>query len=746
MSIRRKPGTRRAEIRKNRPAAESSVVARVMAEDNQMSVVIVVLFAIAAAVILMLRPLAVPYRPGQWIAHDIVSRIDFRYRDASALETARTTARNSEPRIYRPTGDQWGRLQDALLILPDKIAKQKLEQLPDDLRSIFDNATLAKLQEIQSKQTRAAWKEDVEAYVRSLRSLGLIVLPSEDRRLDIGKFIRIPGVDAVRTETTLDMAQEDDLIAKFEKPASDNFGALLYPKIVKLTLKTVGPTHEVDPNATAAAQNRAADVVAAEAATVDVRANQTIAHKGEITPATWLELREENRAFLEQLGPAVWQQRFGLAGLVVILSGVMAFYVAEFQPRVVKNHARAVGIASLLLSMLLLAQLSRLGPNNIYFFGVAPTIVVAVILAIAYDQRFALGLAGLHAVLATLALNEGFEFLLVLLAGTATCCFMLDDVRTRSRLIEVGGATAVVMMAAVIGVGSMSLDPFRYTLLNALYTGAAGLGVGFLILGILPFIERTFRITTSMTLLELADASHPLLRRLAIEAPGTYNHSLQVAALAEEAAEAIGANSLLARVAAYYHDAGKINKADYFVENQGQGHNRHLNLSPSVSLLIIIGHVKDGVELAKEYNLPTSIFPFIQQHHGTTLVEFFYHRALTLKDQRGETADVEEAQYRYPGPKPRTKEVAIVMLSDACESACRAMNDPAASRIETLVHDLAMRRLTDGQFDDCDLTMRELEMIERALVKALLGIYHGRLAYPTDTRAEAAVRDQAKLA
>src|SRR6185436_20244537 len=172
-----------------------------------------------------------------------------------------------------------------------------------------------------------------------------------------------------------------------------------------------------------------------------------------------------------------------------------------------------------------------------------------------------------------------------------------------------------------------------FILKNCLYAGAAGIGAGFVTLGILPFIEKAFRITTSMTLLELADVSHPLLRRLSVEAPGTYNHSLQVATIAEAAAESISVNSLLCRVASYYHDVGKINKAEYFCENQTDGTNRHLNLSPSVSLLIIIGHVKDGIELAREYNLPTSIFPFIQQHHGTTLVEFFYHQACTKQGQ-----------------------------------------------------------------------------------------------------------------
>jgi putative nucleotidyltransferase with HDIG domain len=416
---------------------------------------------------------------------------------------------------------------------------------------------------------------------------------------------------------------------------------------------------------------------------------------------------------------------------------------------VVRNNVRGIAIAALLVSMLLLAQLGAIGSNPMYIFGLAPTILVAMIMTIAYDRRFAIGIASMHGLLVTLALDQGIGFYIILWIGVFTCCMTLDEIRTRSKLIEVGGLTAVAMMAATAAAGAISLDPMRFIAKYCLYSGAAGLAVGFVVLGILPFVEKAFKITTAMTLLELADVSQPLLRRLAIEAPGTYNHSLQVATLAEAAADSIGGNSLLCRVASYYHDVGKINKADYFIENQADGRNRHINLSPSVSLLIIIGHVKDGIELAKEYNLPASVLPFIQQHHGTTLIEYFYHRACTQQDRRENAAgggggdgasgpSVPETQYRYPGPKPKSKEIAIVMICDAVESAVRAMPEPNASRIEALVHELAMKRLLDGQFDECDLTFRDLEQIERALTKTLLGIYHGRIAYPSTSATQQA--------
>ena len=216
-------------------------------------------------------------------------------------------------------------------------------------------------------------------------------------------------------------------------------------------------------------------------------------------------------------------------------------------------------------------------------------------------------------------------------------------------------------------------------------------------------------------------------------APGTYNHCLNVATIAEAAANAIGADSLHLYVGALYHDIGKINKPDYFVENQSDGYNRHAKLSPAMSLLVIMGHVKDGMELAREYGLPKSLHHYIESHHGTTLVTYFYHKAQQAAEAEGSGEAPSEVTYRYPGPKPRTKEAAILMLCDAVEGATRAMREPTPSRIEALVHSMAQQRLADGQFDDSSLTLRELHIIEAALTKSLCAVYHGRIQYPSES-------------
>ena len=759
-----KAGTRRDSAKKSGPQPLADRLrAQVARKGMWLSVCIAAGFFLGSTLVLMLRPQVVAYRPGQYAPGDVTSRVDFFYHDPRELADARRRARENEPRVYKaaapaaaaaptpgsvpPDADAAGtapiynRLAADLLGLPDAVGGQRLEQLAPPLRKILDNATLARLQSYAEQFPRTGWDKAVLGYVEGLRKLNPVIVPADARAADRGRAIRLPGRGPVAVDDSVYTPQmADALAAKLNPLAADQFEDVIYPKIVAYTLAQLGPTYVPDDLGTADARNKAADRVPASAGEIAVKRNMPVIAAGPVTEADWQRLQAEDAAYHAANG-GPWRERLGLACIALILTTALSAYVVVYQPRVLVNHGRAVAIVGLLLGMLALAQLAAVTGGRIYVFAVLPTVLVAMILAIAYDQRSAIGIATIHGLFVTVALGEGFGFFLTLEVGILTACFLLDEVRTRGKLIEVGGATALTMMFASLAVGLMAPDPMLLVVQSTLYTGAAALGAGFLVLGVLPEIEKRFRITTAMSLLELADVSHPLLRKLAMDAPGTYNHSLQVATLAEEAAEAIGADALLCRVAAYFHDAGKLNKADYFVENQVDGVNRHLNLSPSVSLLIIIGHVKDGIELAREWNLPTKLFPFIQSHHGTTRVEYFYHQAKKGEAERLLDGDrtvtpVSETQYRYPGPKPKSKEVAILMLSDCCESATRAMPEPNAGRIESLVKELSMKRLLDGQFDDCDLTMAELERVQRSLVKTLIGIYHGRIAYPSDKPSE----------
>jgi putative nucleotidyltransferase with HDIG domain len=241
---------------------------------------------------------------------------------------------------------------------------------------------------------------------------------------------------------------------------------------------------------------------------------------------------------------------------------------------------------------------------------------------------------------------------------------------------------------------------------------------------VLPFLEQWFGIVTPIKLLELANPAHPLLRRLQLEAPGTYHHSIMVGNLAESAAEAIGADALLVRVGCYYHDIGKLRRPAFFVENQLGIENPHERMTPSLSALTVSAHVRDGIELAREYGLPEAVIAFIPQHHGTALLAYFFHQALERGDPFDETA------FRYDGPKPQTPETAIVMLADAVEAAVRTLTRPTPDRLEEVVRRLIRDKLEDGQLDECGLTFRDLDRIALAFVRILGGVLHPRLEYP----------------
>jgi putative nucleotidyltransferase with HDIG domain len=744
MATAPKSSARRNAIRDSRPDSSAALWNQAKCSGTLPSIWIALGFWILATAVLMMRQDVIPYRPGQEVRYDIISRVSFPFVDSESLKAQKQKeARDNTPRVYRAVesttaGDIWQPLEDQLMSLPDQVAGRPMSKLPPDLQGVLDSGSLTLLQRYENPALRAKWSREVQKFISDVRKQDWIILNARDRQADIDArkhVMLLPGNRIVQTIITYPSPPNDQLKSQIEAIAQPNFRLEESPVVTSLTLAAVKPTHVLNLDESTYAANNAADHVDPKEYTRQFRQDEPIVHKGKIDLYEWQILREENRAYLAQTaGPALRWRIVGLAGITLLLTAVLSLYTIVFQPKIVRNHARGIAVAALLLSMMLLAQLSGLGTGPMYLLGIAPTLLVGMTLALAYDQRYALGIAAVHAMLVTIGLDQRVGFLLVIWCGLICACFLLTDVRSRSRLIEVGGIAAVTMIMATGAAGLVALESWPYIVNNALYAGAAGLASGFVVLGILPFVERSFRITTSMTLLELADASHPLLRRLAVEAPGTYSHSWQVATLAQAAAESIGANSLLCRVAAYYHDVGKINKADYFVENQQAGEqNRHINLTPSVSFLIIKGHVADGIELAREYGLPTSLFPFIQQHHGTTMVEYFYDQAKTQAEKRGEDAP-DDTEFRYPGPKPKTREVAILMLSDAIESATRAMVDPSAVRIEALVHKLTMARLLDGQFDDCDLTLRDLNLIQKTLGKTLLSIYHSRIPYPTTAK------------
>jgi putative nucleotidyltransferase with HDIG domain len=437
-------------------------------------------------------------------------------------------------------------------------------------------------------------------------------------------------------------------------------------------------------------------------------------------------LEEEHRAYLRSLNSRDHIRRCVAIFLIMsLLSAVVVLYVARFQAGLADSLPKISAICALVLITVALSLVLSRPP---WYAVVIPLTVTAMILTIAYNPPFALLMSLSLSLATTVALGTGLNHLLVQMGGLATAVLLLHQVRTRTGLVRVAAGAGMAYMAMTVATGMLSGQTWSLIAFDAVRQFAWGTFAGFLLSGTLPLVERGFGIVTDISLLELADGSHPLLQELIRRAPGTYTHSMTVATLAEAAAEAIGANPLLTRVGSYFHDVGKMLKPHYFIENQA-GENRHDALEPAMSTLIIIGHVKDGLALARQYQLPRPIADVIQEHHGTTLVEYFYHEAIRLQEGYHGQHEL-ETSFRYPGPKPQNREVGIIMLADAVESASRALSDPAPSSLHKLVHDLLMKRLLDGQFEESRLTLTELHQIEKSLSKNLIALYHARIKYP----------------
>ncbi len=463
-------------------------------------------------------------------------------------------------------------------------------------------------------------------------------------------------------------------------------------------------------------------------------------------------LYAEHQAFTSN---ATWAETlcYSLAriGTYLALFGLCGAYI-YFHDRLLLSDSRR--LARLLGTAVITVTAAVLVSRDAWRAECIPLVLFGMILAIISRKELAVVLSLAAALVIALSLGQGLFELMVLAASVSGPVIILNRVRSRTKLIYVGAYGAVITFVAVIGVGllanqtfgamnTVSLspsgapDPFATSggFVTKLVTGASWhaacvILASFIMTGLLPFTERLFDVQTDISLLELGDAAHPLLQELAQRAPGTYNHSINVAALSEAAADRIGANGLLVRVGSYFHDIGKMLKPSYFVENQGRDGNQHESLLPAMSTLVIIAHVKDGVDLGRQYHLPQSIIAFIEQHHGTTLVEYFYRQAERQVAEAQQGGKVEESSFRYPGPKPQTKEAAVLMLADAAESACRTLVEPTPSRIEGLVHEIMMKRLLDGQFEECGITLKELNIVEASLVKSLTAVYHGRIKYP----------------
>jgi cyclic-di-AMP phosphodiesterase PgpH len=518
--------------------------------------------------------------------------------------------------------------------------------------------------------------------------------------------------------------------------------------IRKLIRPWLHPNLQYDAAETAARRIQTTDLVEpviepVEAGTILVRSGEQVNEQ----TLRWLAAHEHRLSELET--PAERIQRLAGSGLLLLIGLVLTAAVAGIvRPALLYNRRDTlllltVSVLPLVLGKLLLylSVTLRIIPPPVLNY-ILPLALAPLLAAVLLGGVPGL-LAGLWTGFALSALLGGsFDVFLMGLLVTVTAVYTTRDVKRRTTLFRAGLWIGAVKILIALTLAVLNQPAWSNLLLQLGGALVSGFVYALLVILLIPLFENLFKITTDITLLELSDLSHPLLQSLAMNAPGTYHHSLMMASLAQTAADAIGANGLMLRVCAYFHDIGKLVKPGFFSENIQYTENPHDELSPSMSTLVIVSHIKEGVTLAKKYKLPQVILDGIRQHQGTGLVSVFYHRAKTQQQKENGSGTINDEDFRYEGPRPQTREMAILMLADGCEAASRSLDKPTPVRIANLIGQIFDSRLHDKQLDECNLTLAELNQVKQSFIFTLTNMLHGRVAYPKDEKKKPASDNQ----
>ena len=719
-----------------------------------------------------------PYRLGHYPDRNLVSRIDFQVPDITATEAAKSLKRSQAILYYtnqnQPLDQLRALLQDKLFLAA---TPSSIDSMSDDERRAFDELAIidpdsnkSPLLEDRFRALRTMLIVDpkfeaidtaVEVALLPAKENGLIqsLAHSSDQgdvrvirvypegRINDARVVEISTVRIAEARLELDFRIKEQFRQKFDVEV-----AQLVAEMVSHWISSRLPeTLHFDTELSARSVDELVGQVGKSMKTFN-RGFSVLAPAGSpLGPAQIELLRYEWVALSKQIA---WPARiaritacFGMLAALILLIGIYVYSVDDRS--LILDRVKLRRLVTLVTTTICT---SFLVSRDEWRGEIMPLSIAAIISGMAYGRRLGVLLIAAATLAVTLFIGGGISNLVILSASALSSVLLLGRIKSRSRLIYVGLGSALITFSTAIGVSVVTGEVFSATTVNGeaqslpsssrlttivgtLFTDAAWSAACVLaatvgLTGFLPIVEKTFKIQTDLSLLELGNASHPLLRRLAQRAPGTYSHSMNVASIAEAAGNEIGANGLLLRVGSYFHDIGKVFKPEYFIENQTCGVNQHDLLQPAMSKLIIVAHVKDGADLAKSNGLPEPIIEFIQQHHGTTLVEYFYREATKRSESSFNKEEVSDADFRYPGPKPQSLEAAVLMLSDAVESASRCLTEPTPSKIGHLVETIANKKMSDRQFDECGLTFKQLELIKRSLTKSLTAIYHNRLKYP----------------
>jgi putative nucleotidyltransferase with HDIG domain len=545
-----------------------------------------------------------------------------------------------------------------------------------------------------------------------------LIHATEDREI---RDLPLPG-DVPTTRREVQIAAQDEL-------ASPRDAAI----VRAVALQALRPNRLLDPRKTAAAR---------EAAARNVPVNQEQIVQGErIIGAGETVTQEHMDKFLAlgllnpRLQPTTGAAICVLAALMVFL---VAFYIARTLPALYANTKRLTMLSVIILVSVFGLKVGetllglQFSGGQLGYLGMMSVAAAGMLVSVLLDMHLAVLIVALLAVQSGLIMNHEIRFTVMTLMSSLVGILSVDSARHKINLLRTTAALAVANLALVWLLGLLLNESLTEMVTGSAWAVASAAFATFLFwFGVLT-LEKPFGILTHTMLLEMSASDRPLLKQLCAVAPGTYAHSMMVGTLAEAGAQAIGADALLCRVAGYYHDIGKMKHPEFFVENQRR-ENVHARLSPSLSALIITAHVRDGVEMAREHRLPQDIISIIAQHHGTTLIRYFYHQALMDNAAGGEAPPGFEERFRYPGPKPQTREAAVVMLADTVEAAARCLDSPTPERLQTLINDLVREKMEDNQFDECELTFRDIKATSDAFLHVLTAMLHGRINYPVLT-------------
>ncbi|WP_088547447.1 HD family phosphohydrolase [Paenibacillus aquistagni] len=585
------------------------------------------------------------------------------------------------------------------------------------------SATL--LDEIAKRVSEQAYQIPEETYIKIAR-----LTPEDVQEMrPVGREI----VGKLMSDSVLDASGARTKVAEHVNASSlsKRSSREVVQELVRLSIT---PNKFFDAEATQLAKDEARE----KTPVVYIKQGDVIVKRGQVITQETYDLLKANDLLKTEVN--LWPQ-FGLLVLSLLFTFAIYMYIRQNSLHRFKyNNTQLLMLALIFgIEIVLYTIVAAAQSATVHYVGFLAPAALGVILvtllldvSAAYVSAIVLSLAG------SIILNRqqdilfDFNYGLLSLVVSFAAIFALSRASQRSTIIK------SCMMVCIFGAGSVfvlsilqdGLMTSRETLFAAGFAFASGLVTAVLVLGLMPFFEATFGILSALKLVELSSPNQPLLRKLLTETPGTYHHSVMVGNLAEQAAEAIGANGLLCRVGAFYHDIGKTKRPSYFIENQTNMDNPHDFIDPDLSASIITAHARDGAEMLKEYKIPKPIRDIAEQHHGTSFLKFFYFKALKLAEQEGVEPSFTEDDFRYPGPKAQSKEAAIVGIADSVEAAVRSLRHPTVDQIESMIQKIIRDKLEDNQFNECDLTMRELDSIAHSLKETVMGIFHSRIEYP----------------